>query len=900
MAARYGVTDPGPLRQALPALPEGSRWVRDRDDARTLFEQHAGHIATTTRQREELRQLWNALINEMDNEGTFTVSELRLAAATGTWQPTVHNRIVALRDRGLLRLVEEAQGGRAARYGVTDPGPLRQASLPALPAGSRWVRDRNGARTLFNQHAGRIATKTRQRKELRQLWNALINEMDNEGIITASMPALADATGTSKSTVHRQIGALRNHRLLRLVEEAQGGRAARYGVTDPGQHRQAPVPGPAPGPDRPRRPARRAGRPRRRGDQPSQFPGPQSFPPGPGVQDSAPPLPMSGPVPAPSAGTGLPGLPGPVGDPDASTASSWLAGWAGPGWPNPGIDVTTWHGAGMSTGPGQQHIDNEPGDGGNPGAWPTWQVDPADPLDLFDPLDPAWGGLPMAVGTEPVPWPQPMDPSLPQALPDPTWWSQSSGDQPSQFPGTQSFPPGPGVQDPAPQSPMPGPVPAPPAGTGLPGLPGPLDDPDAPTASSWPAGWPGPAWPNPDIDVTAHGAGMFTGPGQQHIDNQPDDGGNLGDGATYQGTDMDWEPYPAPSPAVTRTDAGTLPAGDTLHHPADEPPTTPAPLHPDQPQPQPTAGSQWVRDRDGAWTLFNQHVGHITTTTQHREQPLRELWNVMINSMDGDGFITATERALAAATGTLQQTVHDRIVALRDRGLLWLDRGGHGRRAARYKVTDPGPPRQASLPALPEGRQWVLDRDDARTLFDQHVGQNATTTRQREQLRQLRLFWNALINSMNDDGLITVSESALAAATFTPRRTVRDRIGALRERGLLWLDQEKRGGVAAGYRVTDPGQPRQAPVPGPALGPDRPQGSEDLFWLYDGDTLPMSGPVPAPPAGMGLPGLPGPLDDPDASTASFWPAGPAALFWPEGWAEPAEPVPGSGVTDGHG
>ncbi|MFG1955953.1 hypothetical protein ACGFIZ_34045, partial [Micromonospora sp. NPDC048830] len=128
----------------------------------------------------------------------------------------------------------------------------------------------------------------------------------------------------------------------------------------------------------------------------------------------------------------------------------------------------------------------------------------------------------------------------PQAPPGPTSWSQPSGDQPSQFPGTQSFPPGLDIPDPAPQLPMPGPVPAPPADTDLPGLPGPLDDPNAPTASSWPEGWAGPAWPNPDIDVTAgHGAGMSTHPGQPHVDNQPDDGsGNPGAWATWQGPDM--------------------------------------------------------------------------------------------------------------------------------------------------------------------------------------------------------------------------------------------------------------------------------------------------------------------------------------------------------------------------
>ncbi|MFG1955990.1 hypothetical protein ACGFIZ_34235, partial [Micromonospora sp. NPDC048830] len=499
---------------------------------------HVGHIATTTQHQEQpLRQLWNALIDRMDDDGIITASGSTLAAATSTPQQTVHNRIVALRDHGLLQLVREAHGGVAAQYRVTDPGPPRQA-LPALPAGSQWVRDRDGARTLFNQHVGHIATTTQhQEQPLRQLWNALIDRMDDDGIITASESTLADATSTSQQTVHNRIVALRDHGLLQLVREAHGGVAARYRVTDPGPPRQAPVPGPAPGPDRPQ-----------------------------GSEDlswlnDGDTLPMSGPVPAPPAGTGLPGLPGPLDDPNAPTASSWPAGWPGPAWPNPDIDVTA-HGAAMSTDPGQPHIDNRRADDdGNPGAWPTWQMDPADLLNL---LHPAWVGPPTAVDTEPDPGPQPTDPPRPQAPPDPTSWSQPSGDQPSQFPGTQPFPPGPGVPEPAPPLPMPGPVPAPPAGTGLPGLPGPLDDPNAPTASSWPAwpaasswpaGWAGPAEPVPGSGVTDghYGAAMSTDFGQQRIGSQAGEGsGNLGDWATYQGTDMDWQP----SPAVTRTDAG--------------------------------------------------------------------------------------------------------------------------------------------------------------------------------------------------------------------------------------------------------------------------------------------------------------------------------------------------------
>ncbi|MEH1017964.1 helix-turn-helix domain-containing protein, partial [Micromonospora sp. CPCC 206060] len=252
VAARYGVTAPGQPRQAsLPALPAGSRWVSDPDGARTLFDQHADHIATTTQQQDQLRQLWNALIDHMDDDGLITASESTLADATSIPQQTVHRRIVALRDRGLLRLVRERRGGVPARYGVTDPGQPRQASLPALPAGSRWVSDPDGARTLFDQHADHIATTRKQQDQLRQLWNALIDRMDGAGFITASEPTLADATSTSHSTVHGRIVALRGRGLLQLVQEGRGGVPAQYGVTAPGQPRQASLPGPAPGPDRP-------------------------------------------------------------------------------------------------------------------------------------------------------------------------------------------------------------------------------------------------------------------------------------------------------------------------------------------------------------------------------------------------------------------------------------------------------------------------------------------------------------------------------------------------------------------------------------------------------------------------------------------------------------------------
>ncbi|TWH71249.1 winged helix-turn helix protein [Micromonospora olivasterospora] len=261
------------------------------------------------------------------------------------------------------------------------------------------------------------------------------------------------------------------------------------------------------------------------------------------------------------------------------------------------------------------------------------------------------------------------------------------------------------------------------------------------------------------------------------------------------------------------------------------------------------------------------------------------MWNALINRMDGDGIITARWSALAAATSTPQPAVRNRIRVLRDRGLLQRVREAHGGVAARYGVTDPGQPGQASVPgAAPEpDRRPQGDRDEARRLFDQHAGH--IRTRQREQLLKL---WDALIGSMDDDGIITANVPALAAATSTPRQTVRDRIGALRGSGLLQLVQEAHRGGAARYRVTDPGQPGQASVPGAAPEPDRrPQGSEDLSWLDRGDTSPMPGPAPAPPAGTGLPWLPGPLDDPDAPTASSWPAG---------WTEPGWPVSDIDVT----
>ncbi|MFF5074884.1 hypothetical protein ACFY2R_27725 [Micromonospora olivasterospora] len=183
--------------------------------------------------------MWNALIDRMDGDGIITASEPDLAEATSTPQTTVHDRIGVLRDTGLLQRVQGGRGRVAARYGVSDPGQPRQAPVPAPPEGSQWVRDPGEARALFDQHAGHIATTTSQRRQLPKLWNALIDRMGADGIITASEPDLAEATSTPQSTVHRQIGALlRGSALLQLVRKGHGGVAARYGVSDPGQPRR--------------------------------------------------------------------------------------------------------------------------------------------------------------------------------------------------------------------------------------------------------------------------------------------------------------------------------------------------------------------------------------------------------------------------------------------------------------------------------------------------------------------------------------------------------------------------------------------------------------------------------------------------------------------------------------
>ncbi|WP_145776716.1 MarR family transcriptional regulator [Micromonospora olivasterospora] len=90
--------------------------------------------------------MWHALINHMDDNGTITASESDLAKATSTPQPTVHDRIGVLRDRGLLQRVQEAHRGGAARYGVSDPGRPGKHRCPPLPraAGGCTTRTRPG------------------------------------------------------------------------------------------------------------------------------------------------------------------------------------------------------------------------------------------------------------------------------------------------------------------------------------------------------------------------------------------------------------------------------------------------------------------------------------------------------------------------------------------------------------------------------------------------------------------------------------------------------------------------------------------------------------------------------------------------------------------------------------
>ncbi|MEH1017751.1 hypothetical protein V6U90_32360, partial [Micromonospora sp. CPCC 206060] len=114
--------------------------MSDPDEARTLFDQHADHIATTTQQQDQLRQLWNALIDHINDDGLIPASEPELADAASIPQRTVHRRIRVLLDSGLLRLVQEGRGRVGARYGVIDPGQPRQVSVPVDSAGSAPAR----------------------------------------------------------------------------------------------------------------------------------------------------------------------------------------------------------------------------------------------------------------------------------------------------------------------------------------------------------------------------------------------------------------------------------------------------------------------------------------------------------------------------------------------------------------------------------------------------------------------------------------------------------------------------------------------------------------------------------------------------------------------------------------
>ncbi|MFF5075274.1 hypothetical protein ACFY2R_29840, partial [Micromonospora olivasterospora] len=752
---------PAPLHPDEHQPAAGSRQVRHPDEARALFDLHADHIATTTAQRDQLRQLWHALINHMDDNGTITASESDLAKATSAPQPTVHRRIRVLRGRGLLQRVQEARRGGAARYGVSDPGRPRQAPLPAPPEGSRWVHNPDEARALFDLHANHIATTTAQREPLRQLWHALIDRMDDNGTITATESDLATATSTLQQTVHRRMGVLRDRGLLQRVQEAHRGGAARYGVSDPGRPRQAPLPAPPEGSRRMHNPdearalfdqhANHIATTTPRRDQLRQL-----------WHALIDRMDDNGTITA--------------SEPDLATATSTLQ-------PTVHDRMGVLRDRGLL-----QRVQEAHGRG-------------AARYGVSDP------GRPRQA---PVPGPA-LGPHRPQGE-NLSWLDHGA------------------------TAPIPGPAPASPTGTDLPQLPGPWDDPDAPTTSphdptdastpAWPTGWAEPAepmeWTEPGwlVPGTAatdeHGAAMSTDFGQPSIDDQADDGGNPGDWAIGQGPDMDWQP----PLTVTRTDAGTIHTGDTPHHPTDEPPTTPAPLHPDQPQP--TASSRQVRHPDEARALFDQHADHIATTTAQRDQ-LRQLWHALIDRMDDNGTITATESDLAKATSTLQSTVHRRIGVLRGRGLLQRVQEAHRGGAARYGVNDPGQLRQAPLPAPPEGSRWVCDPDEARVLFDLHAGHIAATTAQRDGLRQL---WHALIDRMDDNGTITASLSDLAEATSTPRPTVQARIRVLRDRGLLQLVQEAHGHGAARYGVSDPGRPRQAPLPAP------PEGSR---WVHNPD-----------------------------------------------------------------
>ncbi|TWH70642.1 LuxR C-terminal-related transcriptional regulator [Micromonospora olivasterospora] len=252
-----------------------------------------------------------------------------------------------------------------------------------------------------------------------------------------------------------------------------------------------------------------------------------------------------------------------------------------------------------------------------------------------------------------------------------------------------------------------------------------------------------------------------------------------------------------------------------------EPPTTPTTLHPDQPQPQPTAGSQLARARAAAQELFDRHIA-----TARQKAALGGLWNALIGHMDENGNIAVGSSTLARETSTKQPTVSSRIKVLLGSGLLQRADEGHSGGVARYRVGDPDQP---SLPNLPEGRQWVRDKDEARELFDQHAGHIATGSQV-----PLKRLWNALIAVM-EDGIITASEADLAKKASTEQQRVNDLIRVLLDRGLLQLDRQGQGGRAARYRVTTPGRP---PLPALPAGRRRVHGRNEARPLYDQHVAP--------------------------------------------------------------
>ncbi|WP_170286556.1 helix-turn-helix domain-containing protein [Micromonospora olivasterospora] len=590
-------TTPAPLHPHQPQPTASSRQVRHPDEARALFDQHADHIATTTAQRDQLRQLWHALIDRMDDNGTITATESDLAKATATPQQTVHDRIGILRDRGLLQRVQEAHRGGAARYGVSDPGRPRQAPLPAPALGPNrpqgedlsWLD--HGATAPIPGPAPASPTDT-SLPQLPGPWD------DPDAPTTPAWPTgwaePAEPMGWAEpGWPVPGTAATHEHGAAISTDPGQPSNQAGQGsdnLDDWATHEMDPADlldvdpadllylleavGTEPDPERqpmhpprPQTPPRPTSWPQPNGDQPSQSPGTQSIPPGPGTQNPAPQSPTPEPV--------------------------------------PGMDVTHEHGAAISTDFGQPSIDDQAdygsrnlddwaddggnlddwaGDGGNLGDWAIgqgpdmdWQpsLTPPPAVTHTDAGTIHTGDTPHHPTDEPPTTPAPLHPDQPQP---------TAGSRQVRHPDEARA----------------------------------LFDQHADhiaTTTSRPTGRAEPAEPDPGMDVTdEHGAAISTHPGQPSIDDQADDGGgNLGDWAIGQGPDMDWQPSLTPPPAVTHTDAGTIHTGDTPHHPTDEPPTTPAPLHPDQPQP--TATSRQVRHPDEARALFDQHANHIATTT---------------------------------------------------------------------------------------------------------------------------------------------------------------------------------------------------------------------------------------------------------------------------------------------